>query len=164
MQLAPDASQGSSPLPHSWARLAVEVLAAVLLCLLLVLLLLAMGLRLAGVAEPRLFELTRVLFVFLTAIAAVVAYARGHNLRVPGAWKEGTPSYEAAHLAVALVLTLLTARYVQVQGFATDATSLLGLPEVVPYLPVLLFGAGVTVTAFLRLRRALRSRRTGEGA
>lgn len=145
--------------PPSRVRFGIELVAAFLLLSLLVLLLLAMGLRLLGRAEPWLFEFTRVLFVFLTAIAAVVAYARGGNLRVPGAWAEGSVSYEAAHFALALLLTVLAARYLYVQGFATDATSLLGMPEVAPYLPVLMFGGGVTVVYFHRWRRALRAAR-----
>jgi TRAP-type C4-dicarboxylate transport system permease small subunit len=152
------------PLPPSRVRFGLELVAAALLLLLLILLLTAMALRLLGRAEPWLFELTRVLFVFLTGLAAVVAYARGQNLRVPGPWTEGSVSYEAVHFALVVLLTVLAARYLYVQGFAIDATSLLGLPEVAPYLPVLLFGGGVAIVYFHRLRRALRRSRATGGA
>ncbi len=151
-------------MPPSRARLGLELVAAALLFMLLVLLLLAMALRLLGRAEPWLFEFTRVLFVFLVSLGAIVAYARGQNLRVPGTWIEGSVSYEALHFALAAFVTILTARYLQTQGFATDATSLLGLPEVAPYLPVMLFAGGVTVVYFQRLRRALRTARAKLGA
>jgi TRAP-type C4-dicarboxylate transport system permease small subunit len=151
------------PVPPSPARLGLELVAAALLVMLLALLLLAMALRLLGRAEPWLFEFTRVLFVFLVALGAVVAYARGQNLRVPGTWVEGSVSYEAVHFALAAFVAILAARYLHTQGFAKDATSLLGLPEAAPYLPVLLFAGGVAVVYFQRLRRALRTTRAPVG-
>jgi len=103
-QVVGEISPPPLPLLPSRARLGLELVAAALLFMLLALLLLAMALRLLGRAEPWLFEFNRVLFVFLVALGAVVAYARGQNLRVPGTWVEGSLPYEAIHFALARIV------------------------------------------------------------
>jgi TRAP-type C4-dicarboxylate transport system permease small subunit len=147
------------PIPASPVRFALELLCAALLLVLFVLLLVTAGLRYAGFTAPWIYEFIRVIFVYMVGLSAIVAFARGVNLRVPGWWKEKSLSYQAVMLLLSAGLMFLTAQMLFKQGFGADASSLLGLPEGVSHIPMGLFALGLTVISLQQLRAAIRGRR-----
>lgn len=143
--------------PPSRARHALEVLCATLLGLLFLLMLATAAFRHASFTAPWMYELIRVVFVYLTGCAAIVAFARGANLHVPAKWKSGSTSYQVALFLLAAGLFVMTVRMLVTQGFGTDAASLLGLPEGTSHVPVALFGLGLAIVCAARIRRGRRA-------
>jgi len=139
---------------------ALELLCAWLLLVLFILLLVTAGLRYTGFTAPWIYEFVRVIFVYMVGLSAIVAFARGANLRVPGWWDEKSVSYQTVMLLLSLILTFLTAQMLLKQGFGTDASSLLGLPEGISHIPMGLFGLGLTLISLRWLRAAIRGKTT----
>ncbi|MCL4186523.1 MAG: hypothetical protein KJZ85_02860 [Rhodobacteraceae bacterium] len=134
----------------------VEALAGVLLVVLGTMLLASTVLRYAGHGEPRLAELTRVVFVYLIGLAAIAAYARHENIVVPGIWKPGSALYQLACTLLSGAVLWLAVRYVAFIGWDRDPMSLMKLPEATSSLPIVLFAAGLLAISLLRLVAALR--------
>lgn len=135
---------------------AVETIAGALLAMLGALLLTSTVLRYAGSGDPRLFELTRVVFVFLIGISAIAAYARFENIVVPGVWKPEGVVYQLACTVLSGAVAWLAFRYVAFIGWDRDPMSLLRLPEAMGYVPVVVFAVGLFVISLARLIAALR--------
>lgn len=148
---------GTSPAP-SLPRFCAEVACAVLLALLFLLLLATAAFRHVGYTAPGVYELIRIIFVYLIGLAAIVAFARRVNLHVPAWWRSDSLSYQTALLVLSLTLTFLTVRMLVMQGFGTDASSLLRLPEGISHIPVGLFGAGLSLQSGARLYQIIRQR------
>ncbi len=153
---APGAPRVAAAPPASKPLLAVEVLCALLLAFLLLLLLGGAVLRHQGYTAPAVYEFVRVLFVYLVALSAVIAYAHRTNLCVPGWWREDTVSYQAAMSVLSLGLTGLTVQMLLKQGFRPDASSLLGVPEGISHIPIGLFAIGLSLISLKRLLAAWR--------
>jgi TRAP-type C4-dicarboxylate transport system permease small subunit len=141
---------------HSGVTRAAETVSALLLALLGLMLLASTLMRHMGMGDPRLFELTRVVFVYLVGLGAIVAYLRVQNIVVPGLWKATSTSHQAAATIVGGVLTWLTGRYIYTTGWEVDTMSLLQLPEATPYVPVFVFAVAVTVLSAIRTMQSLR--------
>jgi len=133
----------------------VEAASAMLLCVLGLMLLSSTLMRHLGMGDPRLFELTRVVFVYLIGLGAIAAYLRVQNIVVPGVWRTTGFSHQAAATLVGAVLTWLTGRYIYSTGWEVDTMSLLELPEVTPYVPVFLFALAITILSGIRTLRSL---------
>ena len=138
---------------------ALEGLSATLLAFLCLLILASTVLRHVGIGEPRLFEITRVVFVYLIGISAITAFVRAHNIFVPGLWNAASISHQLAMLLLAAVLAYLSIKYVYSSGWEVDSTSLLKLPEATPYVPILLFAIAITVMSAMRLRKVMSRKR-----
>lgn len=151
----PGAPGEAAPLPASTPRLVVEVVCALLLAFLLLLLLGGAVLRHQGYTAPAVYEFVRVLFVYLVGLSAIVAYARNTNLCVPGWWRAGSVSYQAAMSVLSLGLVGLTLQMLLKQGFRPDASSLLGVPEGISHIPIGLFAVGLSLISLGRLWTAL---------
>ena len=146
--------QAVAPRPGAISRI-VEFCAVALLVALCAMLLASSLMRHLGMGDPRLFEVTRIAFVYLIGISAVAAFLMAQNIVVPGWWRMDSAGYQAAQAVVAGALAWLSWRYVALTGFEPDTMSLLRLPEAVPYVPVLIFAASVAVISVVRAVRAL---------
>lgn len=136
----------------------VQFLAVLLLVTLCLMLLASSVMRHLGLGDPRLFEITRVVFVYLVGVAAVAAFMRVQNIAVPGLWPMESPTYQFAMAVVAGLLAWLSGRFVYFAGWDADTMSLLRLPEATPYVPVFMFSVLVTLISLVRAVQALRRR------
>ncbi|MGI6853725.1 TRAP transporter small permease subunit [Mesorhizobium sp. 1B3] len=145
------------PNAHNGIAKVAEALSAVLLVTLGLMLLGSTMMRHVGMGDPRLFELTRVAFVYLVGFSAIAAYLRVQNIVVPGIWRMNSATHQAACTFICGVLTWLTGQYIYSTGWETDTMSLLQLPENTPYVPVFLFALAITLLSAARMVRAFRS-------
>jgi TRAP-type C4-dicarboxylate transport system permease small subunit len=144
------------PNAHNGLARVAEGLSAFLLVVLGLMLLASTIMRHMGMGDPRLFELTRVAFVYLVGFSAIAAYLRVQNIVVPGVWRMNSVSHQAACTIICGLLAFLTGQYIYSTGWEVDTMSLLQLPENTPYVPVFLFALAVTLLSAVRTVSAFR--------